>query len=93
MANKAPSPATCGKRVAQCIPVILSSFILLVMPAAAQQSRWKNLQSQAEGFLEQRKYKEGLQAAQKALGEAERTFGTEHGRWRRRRCINSCQAG
>lgn len=62
----------------QRILIILFAIIIVVVPAVAQETRWRELQRQAEGFLEQRNYKEGLRAAQKAIREAERTFGAEH---------------
>ncbi len=62
----------------QFLRTMLISLVLVATCAEAQETRWQDLQSQAQTFLERRKYKEGLPVAQEALREAERVFGPEH---------------
>ena len=63
------------------LPAGLALLILvagLFAPLAAQQARWKDLNTKAESLLEQRKYAEALPVAQQALRVAEAEFGPTH---------------
>lgn len=63
------------RRLLPIVPLLLS---LVAVSTGAQETRWRELQSQAQSSLEKRNYKEGLSKAQKALQVAEHTFGAEH---------------
>ena len=65
----------------QRISVALGAFLLAgsaVLPLAAQQGRWQELNEQVRTLYGQGKYAEAVTVAQEALRVAEATFGIEH---------------